>query len=92
MPDLQPGVVEGLVNSDPLSRIQHQHAPHQILGALRDVGPLARVHLVEMWKTEKNISMITITKNIISSHFWCATFGDFEEEILKSSIYGQDIK
>lgn len=42
---LQPGVVEGLIDSDSLSRVQHQHASHQVLGTLRDVGPLARVHL-----------------------------------------------
>lgn len=42
---LKPGVVEGLVDSDSLSRVQHQHASHQVLGTLRDVGPLARVHL-----------------------------------------------
>lgn len=44
---LQPGVVEGFVDGDPLGRVQHQHAPHQVLGALRDVGPLAGVHLGE---------------------------------------------
>lgn len=42
---LQPGVVQGLVDCDSLCRVQHQHAPHQVLGALRDVSPLARVHL-----------------------------------------------
>lgn len=31
---LQPGVVESLVDGDPLGGVQHQHAPHQILGAL----------------------------------------------------------
>lgn len=62
--DLQPGVVEGLVDGDPLGRVQHQHAPHQVLGALRDVGPLARVHLEEMPGTEKNKSMtMAIQKN-----------------------------
>lgn len=31
---LQPGVVEGFVDCDPLSRVQHQHASHQVLGTL----------------------------------------------------------
>lgn len=48
---LEPGVVESLVDSDPLSGVQHQHAPHQILGTLRDVAPLARVHLQERKNT-----------------------------------------
>lgn len=33
-PYLQPGVVEGLVDGDSLSGVQHQHASHQVLGAL----------------------------------------------------------
>ena len=42
---LQPGVVEGLVDCDPLCGVQHQHAAHQVFGALWDVAPLPRVHL-----------------------------------------------
>lgn len=42
---LQPGVVESLVHGDPLRGVEHQHASHQVLGALGDVGPLPWVHL-----------------------------------------------
>lgn len=31
---LQPRVVEGLIDGDPLSRVQHQHTSHQVLGTL----------------------------------------------------------
>lgn len=51
---LQPGVIEGLIDGDPLCRIQHQHASHQVLGTLRDVGPLARIHLDKCTNTRKN--------------------------------------
>lgn len=63
---LQPGVVERFVHGDPLRGVEHQHASHQVLGALGDVGPLPRVHLDRAESFSRELERLEPTSAVAS--------------------------